>query len=478
MNRDLDFLFNAKVVAIAGVSSKETALPSQGQRFVHTLLDYGFEGRIYPLNPKGGEIRGLKMYPNIKDVPEAVDYVISCVPARSAPQLIRDCAARGVKIVHFFTAGFSETRTEEGERLEREVCFLARESGVRVLGPNSAGVYCPKTGLSTRVDFAKESGTVALLAQSGGNFTYVIREGARRGIRFSKAVSYGNAADINETELLEYFAADPETRIILVYLEGVKNGRLFLEVLRKAVEKKPVIILKAGITEAGSRAIASHTGALAGSELVWDSLLRQAGAIRAFSLEELIDMAVTFSYLSFPLGRRVSILGVGGGASVLATDDCVKNGLVVPEFSLTVRKKLASLLEEEAGTILDNPLDISLEAWKTGYLRVLDTLAECNVVDLNIIHLPLGLSPYQLSVQHKLWDILLQDVIQARKQSPKPVVMVLHLPSFAEDYRWMLAAQEQCYQAGIAVYHSIGNAARAIHRFLTYHERRSSRREG
>ena len=475
---ELDYIFNPKSVAIAGVSSKETTLPSQGQRFLQTLLDYGFKGKIYPLNPKGGEIRGLEVYPNVKDVSEPVDYVIYCIPALAAPQLIKDCAAKGVKVVHLFTAGFSETGTEEGRQLEKEICSLARQSGVRLLGPNSAGIYSPKVGLTTRTDFAKESGSVALIAQSGGNFTYTVREGARRGIRFSKAVSYGNAGDINETELLEYLAADSDTRIILAYIEGVRNGRLFMQVLKEAATIKPVVVLKGGITESGVRAAASHTGVLAGIEGVWDNLLRQAGAIRVYSLEELIDMAVAFSYLPFPLGRKVSILGVGGGATVLAADDCTSAGLIVPRFSERIRKRISRLLKEEPGTILNNPMDISLEAWKTGFFQVLNLLAEYDAIDLSIVHIPLGLSPYQLSIQHRLWDLLLEDVVRAHRELAKPVILVLHLPTFVEDYEWILNAQRICYEAGIAVYHSIGNAARAVDRFLSYHERKFAGGQG
>jgi len=475
---ELDYIFNPKSVAIAGVSSKQTTLPGQGQRFLQTLLDYGFKGKIYPLNPKGGEIRGLRMYPNIKDVPEPVDYVISCIPALAAPKLIKDCVAKGVKVVHLFTAGFSEAGTEEGKQLENEICSLASKGGMRLLGPNSAGIYCPKTGLTTRTDFAKESGSVAVIAQSGGNFTYTVREGARRGVRFSKAASYGNAADVNETELLEYLAADPDTRIILAYIEGVKNGKLFMQVLKEAAKIKPVVVLKGGITESGVRAAASHTGVLAGSERVWDNLLRQAGAIRVYSLEELIDMAVTFSYLPFPLGRKVSILGVGGGATVLAADDCTSAGLIVPRFSERIRKRLSRLLKEESGTILNNPMDLSLEAWEAGFCQVLNILAKYDAIDLSIVHIPLGLSPYQLSAQHKLWDFLVEDVVKAHRELAKPVILVLHLPTFGEDYEWMLNAQRICYEAGIAAYHSIGNAAKAVDRFLSYHERKFAGSQG
>lgn len=386
--RELDYVFNPESLAIAGVSGKQTALPSQGQRFLQTLLNYGFKGKLYPLNPKGGEICGLRMYSNIRDIPEPVDYVISCVPAPATPQLIKDCAAKGVKVVHLFTAGFSEVGTEEGKQLENEICSLASQGGVRLLGPNCAGIYCPKVGLTSRTDFAKESGPVALIAQSGGNYTYTVREGARRGIRFSKAASYGNAADINETELLEYLAADPDTGIILAYIEGVKNGKLFMQVLQEVARIKPVIVLKGGITESGARAAASHTGVLAGSERVWDNLLCQAGAIRVFSLDELIDMAVTFSHLPSPLGRRVVILGVGGGATVLATDDCAGAGLIVPRFSEEICRRLLRLLKDDAGTILGNPMDLSLEAWNTGFCQVLNILAKYDAMDLSIVQIP------------------------------------------------------------------------------------------
>ena len=476
--RELDYVFSPESLAIAGVSGKQTALPSQGQRFLQTLLNYGFKGKLYPLNPKGGEIWGLKMYSNIRDIPEPVDYVISCVPAPATPQLIKDCAAKGVKVVHLFTAGFSEAGTEKGKQLEKEICTLASQGGLRLLGPNSAGVYCPKTGLTTRTDFAKESGPVALIAQSGGNYTYTVREGARRGIRFSKAVSYGNAADIDETAILEYLAADPDTGIILAYIEGVKNGKLFMQVLQEAARVKPVIVLKGGITESGARAAASHTGVLAGSERVWDNLLRQAGAIRVFSLEELIDMAVTFSYLPLPLGRKVGILGVGGGATVLATDDCTGAGLIVPRFSEGICKRIIRLLKDDAGTILNNPMDLSLEAWNTGFCQVLNILANYDAIDLSIVQLPLGLSPYQLPMQHKLWDLLLQDVVKAHRELAKPVILVVHLPTFGEDYEWMLNAQRICYEAGIAVYHSIGSAAKAVDRFLRYHEHRCTVGQG
>jgi len=471
--QNLDYIFQPKSIAVIGVSNKQTTVPSEGQRCLKALLDYGFKGKVYPVNPKGGGGWGLKIYPNIKDIPEPVDHVISCVPASAALQLIKDCATKGVKAVQFFTSGFSEAGTEEGKQLESELCLLAHQVGIRIIGPNSYGVYCPKGSLSFVDDFAKESGSVALICQSGGNATYIVREVAKRGVRFSKAVSYGNAADIDEGNLLEYLATDPDTEIIIAYIEGVKNGKRFSQILKETARIKPVIVLKSGISETGARTAASHTGSLSGSNKVWNGFLRQVGAIRVYSLEELIDMAVTFSYLPPLSGNRVGILGMGGANSVLAADDCTNAGLIVPRFSEIIREKIKNLIGTEAGTILGNPIDLSAEAFEAGYYNILDILANYEGIDLSIVHFPIGPFPFPPSQNKMIWDFLLEDVIKAHKELVKPLIVVIHIPSRSEDYEWMLEAQRKCSKAGIATYHSISSAAKAMARFLHYQERKT-----
>ena len=317
---DLENLFNPRSMAIIGVSSQGNPYDWGGRRFLQYLLNQGFEGNIYPVNPKGGKVFGLKIYPDIKDVPDPIDYVMSCISARQTPQLVKDCIAKEVKGVHIFASGFSESGTKEGKALEEEISSLVHQSNIRIIGPNCFGIYCPKAGLSYGPDFSKECGSIALMCQSGGNSIYLVHEGLRRGIRFSKVISYGNACDVNESDLLEYFAGDPDTKIITAYIEGVKDGRRFYQVLKEVIKEKPIIILKGGITEAGATAAASHTGALAGSNEVWDALFRQAGIIRVYSLEELIDMTMTFNCLPLPSGKRTLVFGIGGGATVLATD--------------------------------------------------------------------------------------------------------------------------------------------------------------
>lgn len=471
---DLEEVFSPRSVAVVGVSTQRQRTQVGGTNYVRSLLNNGFAGKIYPVNPKGGEIWGLKIYPGIRAIPGSVDYVISSIPVTGALELVKDCAAKGVKAIHFFTSGFSEFG-EEGEELEREICAIARESGMRIIGPNCMGIYCPKSGLSFIPDSARESGRVGLICQSGGNAIYLVREGGLRGIRFSKVVSYGNASDVSESDLLEYMASDPDTGVILAYIEGTKDGHRFKRALRKAADCKPVVGLKAGVTESGARAVSSHTGALAGSDMVWDGFLHQVGAIRVGSLEELLDMAVTFSYLPLPAGRRVGALGIGGGVTVLASDACVSAGLKVPRFPREIGKRLGGLLGNEAGTILDNPLDLSAEAWKVGYSDILKLLDAYDGTDLSIIHFSLGLISPPAKQHTETWGSLARDVIESSKASAKPVAAVIQMPVYDGHYQWMLEAQKNFYEAGIAAYHSITGAARAIDRFMRYHELKASR---
>lgn len=467
---NLDSVFNAKSVAIAGVSTG-----SSGQRFLNNLLSYGFKGKVYPLNPKGGEISGLKVYANIRDIPEPIDYVISCIPAVSAPQLIEDCAVKGVKAVSFYTAGFSEIGSEEGRELETEICRLAHNGIPRIIGPNCIGVYSPKAGLSFSASFPKDSGRVAFLCQSGGNTTSFVQAAAQRGVRFSKAVSYGNACDIDESDLLDYFTTDPETKIVAAYIEGVKDGQRFYRVLKELASKKPVIVLKGGYTEDGAGTAASHTGSLAGSGEVWEGVLQQTGAIRVYSLEELADMVVTFLYMSIPQGRRIGMFGAGGGASVLATDECAATGFSLPRLPEKIQEELRHLVTIEAGNILSNPLDLSSVSFDESFYNITKRLATYEEIDLVIAHVPLGIIlPFALSADEVL-DFLTDIIIKIHREVNKPIAMVIHYLVSNDHWQATLNAQRKCYEAGVPAYNSIAGAAKAIDRFLRYHENRSDK---
>jgi acyl-CoA synthetase (NDP forming) len=468
----LDAIFNPRSVAIVGVSTS-AAKGFGGIAYLDAMISCGFKGQMYPINPKGGEVRGLKVYPSIRDVPGPVDYVISAIPASGALELTKDCAEKGVKAIHFFTSGFSELGRPEGIRLEQEVLAIAREHGIRIVGPNCMGVYCPGSGVSFLADLCNESGQVGVICQSGGNAIYVAREAARRGVRFSKVISYGNASDVNESDLMEYMADDPETGIIMAYIEGVKNGPRFKKALERAARRKPVIVLKVGVTESGARAAASHTGSMAGAERVWDGLLQQVNAVRTHTIEEWIDMAVTFSFFPKPVGSRVALLGLGGGATVLAGDEATKEGLAIPGFPDEMRQRTVGLLGSEAGTIINNPMDLSAEAWTVGYYPILKVFSEYEEVDLSIVHLSVGLIVRPPEQHAEIWNKLVDDIVRAHRDFGKPVVVVIQMVTFPEHYEWMVQAREKCYRAGIAVYNSIRHAARSGNRLLLYHERKN-----
>lgn len=469
---NLDAVFNPRSIAIVGVSTKAPLDQLGGNSYLDAMIRCGYKGELYPVNPRGGEMRGLPVYPGVEDIPGPVDYVVSAIPAAGAVQLTQDCAAKGVKAVHFFTSGFSETGQDEGIRLEKDVLAIARQHGIRIIGPNCMGVYAPGSGMSFLSDLSSDSGPVGVICQSGGNAIYVAREAACRGVRFSKVVSYGNASDVNESDLMEHMADDPETGIILAYIEGVKDGLRFRQALERAARHKPVVVLKVGVTESGARAAASHTGALAGKDMLWDALLQQVNAVRAHTIEEWIDMAVTFTFFSSPPGRRVAILGLGGGATVLAGDEAAKEGLEIPGIPEEMRRQTARLLGSEAGTIINNPMDLSAEAWRVGYYPVLKEFSEYEDIDFSLVHLSVGLIARPPELHSKIWNKLIVDVVRAHADFRKPVVVVTQMLTFPEHYEWMIQAREKCYTAGIAVYNSIRHAARSIIRLQRYSERK------
>ncbi|MDM7998709.1 MAG: CoA-binding protein [Dehalococcoidia bacterium] len=466
----LDFVFEPESVAVTGASPGKN-----GHMFLSCYINSGYKGRLYAINSKGEEVCGLKAYTSIQELPEPVDFVMCCIPNTAVPGFIRDCGAKGVKVVCVFTAGFSEAGTEEGRRLEAEVARAARETGVRVVGPNCLGPYTPKVGLSFTVDFPRESGSVGFICQSGGNSVSTTREAAARGVRFSKVISYGNACNINECDLLEYLDQDEETKIVAIYIEGVRDGPRFHRTLKKLCERKPVVILKGGFTPAGAMAAASHTGSLAGSDAVLDGLLKQAGAIRVYSLEEMVDVLVTLYLLPLPQGRRISIVGAGGGSTVLATDDWARNGFVLPPLPAGIREQLRQSIPNEAGLILQNPVDLSLFAFGDNAEFFLTTLVNReNFADLTVFHQGFGQSGWIPSdTTEPLLDNAINAYLKVKSTTDRPILLVMqHLVSGWDWQKGVEDVQKRCAAAGIPVYYSMYGAARAVDTVLRYHERR------
>ncbi|TRZ96802.1 MAG: hypothetical protein D4R82_00400, partial [Dehalococcoidia bacterium] len=352
--KEFEPIFYPKSVAVVGVSANDE---KPGNHFLRAMIEFGFKGKLYPVNPSTNEILGLRAYPSIGDIPEPVDFVNISVPAKYVPQIIEDCVAKGVPAVEIFTAGFSEVG-EEGRRLEQEIMTLAKGK-LRVLGPNCFGVYCPRGGITLLpgANYPRESGNIAIIAQSGGLVDQLIPAATGYGLRFSKIISYGNACDLNEVDLLEYLASDPETTVIAAYLEGVKEGRRFFQVAKRLLGKKPLIIWKGGLTESGKVAVNSHTGSLGGEQAVWEAFHKQTGAVMVDDAEEFLDTTAIFSHFPQVAGRRVGVVGGGGAVGVATSDICERVGLKIPTAPPKIQERLRALLPP-TGTSLRNPVDV------------------------------------------------------------------------------------------------------------------------
>lgn len=466
----LDYIFHPDTIAVAGVSAEPRGT-GIANSYIKRFEDTGFKGRIYAVNPSGGKALGRTIFPSLRDIPEPVDFVVSVIPAAHTPQLISDCAEKGVKLVHLFTAGFSELGIETGTALESRIVAIARQAGIRITGPNGMGIYCPESGLTFDEGFPQRPGTVGWLAQSGRNGTYVVRDAVSRGVYFSKAISYGNGADLNETDFIGYFRDDPDTAIIAAYIEGVRDGRRFLNVLREAAAVKPVIVLKAGNTEAGARGAASHTASIAGSSAVWSAALKQSGAVQVYSLDELVDMLVLFNYLAPPAGRNISIVGFGGGAGIQAADLCSGQGLSVPAAPDKLQDKLSEACGGPAGSIFKNPFDLWARAGTSGVSSAIELISDWEKTDLLMVHIQFDLTP---SIRDIMYKPYLNTLTRLAPKLKNRTVVVLDFVLTAEAKKLSLEVQSTLAEAGYAVFPSSAGAAASLGRFLRYHERKRS----
>lgn len=467
----LDFMFHPRSIAVVGASTQE----GPGS-FVYAIKEMGFKGDLYPVNPKADEIQRLRCYPNLRDIPGHVDHVISSVPLRFVEQLVEDAGAKAVKVIHFFTAGFSETGDEEAAALERRVLARAKELGMRVIGPNCMGLYVPAAGVSFMPNLPTEPGPVALLSQSGANAGEFCRTGAVRGLRYSKVVSYGNGADIRESELLEYAAEDPETSVVACYIEGIRDGQHFMRALKKAAAAKPVVILKGGRTETGARAANSHTGSLAGSLEIFDAAVRQAGAMRVDRMEELVDAAVAARFLPGLSGARAGIVGGGGGYSVLASDEIGAAGLDMPALPDDIQQKLHDFTPT-AGTSVRNPVDTSVGWGPEGLKPMLDTIrivAGAPNIDYILYH-----TSYSWGAMRAEGPSIVEMATEAAdglgaiaRETGKPIVCVARIPTTDLGMQGTLAFQESVAAQGLPVFNSVQSAALAVQRLLDWQARR------
>jgi acyl-CoA synthetase (NDP forming) len=462
---DLTLLFAPRSVAVVGAS---TNVDSPGHDYVRSLKEFGFQGPVFPINPRSGEIAGYQAYPSLSAVPGAIDLVISCVPAPAVPGLVEECAGGKARFLHLFTARFSETGDDEAAALEQRVLARASELGVRILGPNGMGIYHPEGGIAFRPDLPRGAGSVAFLSQSGNNAVEVVLRGGARGLQYGKVANYGNGKDLTPSVLLDYLGADLATTVVGAYVEGVPDGRAFFQALRRAASAKPVIIHKAGRTSAGARSAASHTAALAGTSELWSSAIRQAGALEARSQEQLLDLMVGASLLRLPRGNRVAVVGGGGGRSVQSADACEENGLVVLPLADALRERVRERAPQLADWI-GNPVDQSILAGSgLSSNGLLQMLVESGDYDLAIANIGeewfFGRPDAESRLRHAC-DRLVAIV----KESPIPVAVVLGATETRKAWQRQLvdSIRDGFVDAGVAVYPTPERAAWALGRLVT-----------
>jgi len=481
--QELEAILHPRSVAVVGASANTA---SWGYSFTHHLLEYGFKGQVYPVNPGYEEVLGFKCYPNVRSIPGTVDFAISCVNASQVPQMVAECGEKGVKGIHLYTARFSETGRKDAADLEQEILRLARNSGIRLIGPNCMGIYHPKAGLSFGYNLPKDSGKVGMASQTGGGASGFVHLASLRGVRFSKVISYGNALDFNECDYLDYFIQDAETQVIVLYVEGVKDGRRFFQMLKRATALKPVIVIKGGRGTSGARMTTSHTASIAGSYSVWDAAVKQAGAVPAGDFEELIDLTVSFYFLPPILGKRVGVLGGGGGPSVIAAESCEEAGLNVIPLPQDMREEMKA----RGVTIWDwisNPVDVSI-------------IGGSGMTDIDMLH---------LMAQHPDFDLLIgnfnewvmmtlstddrfavtmknqpKNYITIKERYGKPFLVVMGERGLTagqnaallpiDDWHWKALgeARAELMAAGLPLYPSVERAARAARKVYEYYRGR------
>ncbi|HEX9020873.1 MAG TPA: acetate--CoA ligase family protein [Nitrospirota bacterium] len=405
----LDSLFNPGSIAVIGASLDPK---KAGHAVLDNLIRFKFKGRLYPVNPAGGEILGLKAYQKISDIDQPVDLAVIVIPARFVPDALRECAGAGIKSAVVISAGFKEAG-KDGTLLEEELKKISKERGIRVLGPNCLGLI--NTAIDMNATFAADmlpKGTIGFFSQSGAMGIAIMDWAIGNEVGFSKFISLGNKADLSEIDFIEYFVNDPETNLILGYIEDVVDGRRFIEVAQEATRVKPVVLLKSGGTEAGARAASSHTGALAGSDKAFDAAFHQTGVMRAQGVQDLFDTALAFSEGKLPAGSGLLVITNAGGPGIIAADTAERMGIGLPHMTKASLDVMARKLPPNA-TIF-NPVDVIGDATSERYAAVLEQAAG----DPNVDGILVILTPQAMTDVEKTADA----VIAAAKSTDKPVI--------------------------------------------------------
>ncbi|MBU0995660.1 MAG: CoA-binding protein [Proteobacteria bacterium] len=425
--KDLDLLFNPRSLAMIGASGT----PGKwGYIILLNILKGNYKGKVFPVNPKSDAIFGIPCHKTITDIKDDIDLAVIATPASSVPGVIDSCGQKNIKNIIVITADFSESGPA-GKQLEKEVVNKISKYGMRLVGPNTMGIFSARSSLHILMPTIIPShGPVSMFSQSGNVGVQMLAYGKQQNVGFEKFVSSGNEADLSAIDYLNYFYSDKDTRVILGYIEGFEENSTFLQVAKTISKEKPIIVLKGGRTEAGSKAAASHTGSMAGSSRINKAIFRQAGITETASSQELIDCAKAFVNYPLPKGNRVGIITRGGGWGVLTSDACAENGLEVPPLSADLISKMDNLLPKYWSR--GNPVDLVASIMNDPLPACLEMLANWDGVD-SIICLGSGFSSFgfeyakDLEGSKELLDTLkrISDLFQMRTQQADPVFKII-----------------------------------------------------
>jgi acetyl coenzyme A synthetase (ADP forming)-like protein len=432
--------FQPNAVAVVGASREPSAI---GYRILDSLIRADFQGPIYPVNPKATDVQGLRCYSSVRELPTPVDLAVIAVPAHAVLSVVDDCALRGVRALVMISAGFAEVGAA-GIALQKALVEKVRGYGMRLVGPNCLGLLNANPEVRLNASFSPifpPAGRVAMSSQSGAVGLAALGAAARYGLGFSTFVSVGNKADVSGNDLLQYWEEDPNTDVILLYLESFGNPRRFSRIARRVGRRKPVVVLHSGLTRAGSRAAGSHTAALATNAVAVEALFRQTGVVRAGSLEEMFDLALAMDSQTPPRGSRVAVVTNAGGPGILSADACEAVGLTVPEPSPELRAKLVELLPKAAS--VGNPIDLIASAGPDAYRRAVETMLTCGEFDsLLVLFTPVGLTATQ-----NITSAIAEGVTAARKMGAtgRPVLACLLDPDAERGHLACDGERVPCY---------------------------------
>lgn len=453
---NLDNIFNPQSIAIIGASTK---IGSVGNDVVKNLVVDGYAGKIFPVNPNATELYNLKCYPDILSVPGKVDLVVVAIPATMVNSVMLEVAQKGIRAAIVITAGFKEAGNPGLEEDLKNICL---KNDIALIGPNCLGVINTANKMSAAFSSVMpQAGGVAFVSQSGALCTAILDFAQKIGLGFSKFISVGNKAVVDETMLLDYLATDPNTKVIALYVEDLKNASVLIPKLRKIVKHKPIIAIKAGRTSAGASAATSHTGALAGNDTAYDALFTQGGVIRAHTITELFEHVRLFSHCQPPAGNRVAIVTNAGGPGVLTTDEASACGLEMAPLSANTHKKILSFLPASANS--HNPIDILGDAHSDRYRNTIEALVADKKVDSIIVIL----TPQSTTDIKETAEV----IIDIKQKSTKPIAV-----SFIGG-KLVAHAVETMRRAQVATFAFPEQAARSLAALSKYGEYQRASKE-